>query len=428
MIGAASAFLCSEDTFFSILSLTSELAVFRRLQMIKDYILKEKDYIIEKRRWLHMHPELSLKEFETASLIERELDSFGIPHERVGETGVYGWIDGKKTSASEDRRCIALRSDIDALPMEDLTENDYASTVKGVCHSCGHDGHTATLLAAARILKEMESEFSGRIKLFFQQAEEVCGGGRQFVAAGLMDDVQRVYGAHVSPRIDSGKVSLTPGPVNACSDHFRIIVHGKSSHAATPDLGIDALYIASQIVVALQTIVARSTSPLDTVVVGVGMMQSGTAYNIVADTAQLDGTVRAFDPGSREHTAERIREIAEASAAMYGASIEFTYERHADPLINDPTVVSEVTNVTEKLIAPENIIHDMEKSLSADDFAEYLQKAPGMYAYVGTRNVKKDPETATPYHNGHFNIDEDALLLSCNIYVDYALAFLNKEI
>ena len=129
--------------------------------MIKDYILKEKDYIIEKRRWLHMHPELSLKEFETASLIERELDSFGIPHERVGETGVYGWIDGKKTSASEDRRCIALRSDIDALPMEDLTENDYASTVKGVCHSCGHDGHTATLLAAARILKEMESEFSG---------------------------------------------------------------------------------------------------------------------------------------------------------------------------------------------------------------------------------------------------------------------------
>ena len=394
--------------------------------MLKDYILKEKDYIIEKRRWLHRHPELSMKEFETAALIEKELDSFGIPHERVGETGVHAWIDGKLPA--EGHRCIALRSDIDALPMQDLTDNAYTSEVDGVCHACGHDGHTATLLAAAKVLKEKEAEFSGRVKLFFQQGEEVCGGGRLFVEAGLMDDVDRVYGAHVSPYIDAGCISLTPGPVNACSDHFRIIVHGRSSHAATPELGIDALYIASQIVVNLQSVVARSTSPLDTVVVGVGRMESGTAYNIVAETATLDGTVRAFDPASREHTAERIREIAKGTAAMYGAETEFIYERHADPLINDPSVVDEVTQVTEQLIPADHIIHDMKKSLSADDFAAYLTKAPGMYGYVGTRSIKKDPETGTPYHNGHFNIDEEALLLSCNVYVDYALAYLNNDI
>ena len=399
-----------------------------RLHMLKDYILKEKDYIIEKRRWLHMHPELSMKEFETAALIERELDSFGIPHERVGDTGVHAWIDGKGSASvvpAGGHRCIALRSDIDALPMQDLTENAYASTVDGACHACGHDGHTATLLAAAKVLKEKEAEFSGKVRLFFQQGEEVCGGGRLFVEAGLMDDVDRVYGAHVSPYIDAGCISLTPGPVNACSDHFRIIVHGRSSHAATPELGIDALYIASQIVVSLQTVVARSTSPLDTVVVGVGKLESGTAYNIVAEKATLDGTVRAFDPASREHTAERIREIAQGTAAMYGAGIEFIYERHADPLINDSAVVDEVTKVTEQLIPADHIIHDMKKSLSADDFAAYLTKAPGMYGYVGTRNIEKDPETGTPYHNGHFNIDEEALLLSCNVYVDYALAYLN---
>ncbi len=418
--------------------------------MLKDYILKEKDYIIEKRRWLHMHPELSMKEFETAALIERELDSFGIPHERVGDTGVHAWIDGKspaseatdttKASAtdaearpdgshtSKGYRCIALRSDIDALPMQDLTENAYTSTVDGACHACGHDGHTATLLAAAKVLKEKQAEFSGKIRLFFQQGEEVCGGGRLFVEAGLMDDVDRVYGAHVSPYIDAGCISLTPGPVNACSDHFRIIVHGRSSHAATPELGIDALYIASQIVVSLQTVVARSTSPLDTVVVGVGKLESGTAYNIVAEKATLDGTVRAFDPASREHTAERIREIAQGTAAMYGAEVEFIYERHADPLINDSKVVDEVTQVTKQLIPADHIIHDMKKSLSADDFAAYLTKAPGMYGYVGTRNIEKDPETGTPYHNGHFNIDEEALLLSCNVYVDYALAYLNDDL
>ena len=389
--------------------------------MLKDYVLKEREYIIEKRRYLHSHPELSMKEYNTAKLIEAELDSFGIPHERVGETGVYGWIDGRKEPAKEKPVCVALRADIDALPMQDLKDCEYRSLYDGACHSCGHDGHTATLLAAAKILKEKEAEFSGRIKLFFQQGEEVCGGGHLFVEAGLMDDVDRVYGAHVSPRIDSGKVSLTPGPVNAACDYFKITVLGKSAHVATPDKGVDALYIASQIVVALQSVISRNTSPLDTVVLGVGKLNCGTAYNIVADKAVLEGTTRTFTPETRERTNRRVEEIAESTAAMYGASVEIEFENHALALINDADAVREVTDTARKLVSEDQIINNMEKSLSADDFAAYLTKAKGMYAYVGTRNVKKDPNTATPYHNGSFDIDEEALLLSCNIYVDYAL-------
>ena len=389
--------------------------------MLKDYVLKEREYIIEKRRYLHSHPELSMKEYNTAKLIEAELDSFGIPHERVGETGVYGWIDGRKEPAKEKPACVALRADIDALPMQDLKDCEYRSLYDGACHSCGHDGHTATLLAAAKILKEKEAEFSGRSKLFFQQGEEVCGGGHLFVEAGLMDDVDRVYGAHVSPRIDSGKVSLTPGPVNAACDYFKITVLGKSAHVATPDKGVDALYIASQIVVALQSVISRNTSPLDTVVLGVGKLNCGTAYNIVADKAVLEGTTRTFTPETRERTNRRVQEIAESTAAMYGASVEIEFENHALALINDADAVREVTDTARKLVSEDQIINNMEKSLSADDFAAYLTKAKGMYAYIGTRNVKKDPNTATPYHNGSFDIDEEALLLSCNIYVDYAL-------
>ncbi|HIU87432.1 MAG TPA: amidohydrolase [Candidatus Avilachnospira avistercoris] len=394
--------------------------------MLKDYVLKEHDYIIETRRYLHSHPELSMKEYETAAFIERELDRFGIAHERVGETGVYGWIDGKAEKGSGRALCVALRADIDALPMQDLKSScPYRSQHEGICHSCGHDGHTATLLAAAKILKEKEQDFCGRIKLFFQQGEEVCGGARLFVEAGLMDDVDRVYSAHVSPRIESGYISLTPGPVNAACDYFKITVLGKSAHVATPDQGVDALYIASQIVVALQSVISRNTSPLDTVVLGVGKLNCGTAYNIVADKAVLEGTTRTFGTESRERTNRRVREIAEATASMYGASVEIEFENHALAVINDEEAVSEVSEVTKELIPEDHIISNMDKSLSADDVAFYIAKAKGMYAYVGTKNVAKDPNTETPYHNGSFDIDEEALLLSCNIYVDYALRCLN---
>ena len=390
---------------------------------VKPYVLAEKAYLTDLRRHFHAHPEVSLQEYETCKKIEGELDSMGIPHKRIGETGVYGWIDGKKAG---DGVTVALRADIDALAMEDLKEVPYHSQNAGVCHACGHDAHTATLLTAAKILKAKENEFSGQVRLFFQQAEEIGQGARQFVQAGLLDGVTRVFGAHVTSHLDSGKISLTAGPQNASCDYFKIQIHGKGAHVSTPQLGVDALYIASQIVVQLQTIVSRNTDPLETVVVGVGKLQAGTQYNIVAEHAVLEGTTRSFLPEVRKFTNDRVVRIAKETAALYGAEAEVEFLDFAAPLVNDAKAVEDVTAVTAEFLPREDIISDFQKALGADDFADYLAVTRGMYAFVGTRN-SKDPHTAVAHHHGLFDVDEEALLISCNVYVDYALWVLNEK-
>ena len=390
---------------------------------VKPYVLAEKAYLTDLRRHFHAHPEVSLQEYETCKKIEGELDSMGIPHKRIGETGVYGWIDGKKAG---DGVTVALRADIDALAMEDLKEVPYHSQNAGVCHACGHDAHTATLLTAAKILKAKENEFSGQVRLFFQQAEEIGQGARQFVQAGLLDGVTRVFGAHVTSHLDSGKISLTAGPQNASCDYFKIQIHGKGAHVSTPQLGVDALYIASQIVVQLQTIVSRNTDPLETVVVGVGKLQAGTQYNIVAEHAVLEGTTRSFLPEVRKFTNDCVVRIAKETAALYGAEAEVEFLDFAAPLVNDAKAVEEVTAVTAEFLPREDIISDFQKALGADDFADYLAVTRGMYAFVGTRN-SKDPHTAVAHHHGLFDVDEEALLISCNVYVDYALWVLNEK-
>lgn len=395
---------------------------------LKDYVLEQKEYLTSMRQYFHAHPEVSLQEYHTCERIEKELDLAGIPHRRVGETGVYAWIDGKKETADQKKasRIMVLRADIDALAMEDLKTVPYHSENPGVCHACGHDAHAATLLTAARILKSKKAEFSGQIRLFFQQAEEIGAGARLFVQDGLLDGAARVFGAHVSSRLESGKIALTAGPQNASCDYFKIKVTGRGAHVSTPHLGIDAAYVASQIVVNLQSIVARSTNPLETVVVGVGVVRAGTQYNIVAEHAEIEGTTRSFLPEVREFTNRRVREIAEQTARMYGAEAEVEFKDFAAPLINDVQAVKEVTAVTEQLICREQIVSDYEKALGADDFADYLAVTRGMYAFVGTHSEKK-PGSGVAHHHGLFDLDEEALLLSCNVYVDYALWVMEAE-
>lgn len=395
---------------------------------LKDYVLEQKEYLTSMRQYFHAHPEVSLQEYHTCERIEKELDLAGIPHRRVGETGVYAWIDGKKETADQKKasRIMVLRADIDALAMEDLKTVPYHSENPGVCHACGHDAHAATLLTAARILKSKEAEFSGQLRLFFQQAEEIGAGARLFVQDGLLDGAARVFGAHVSSRLESGKIALTAGPQNASCDYFKIKVTGRGAHVSTPHLGIDAAYVASQIVVNLQSIVARSTNPLETVVVGVGVVRAGTQYNIVAEHAEIEGTTRSFLPEVREFTNRRVREIAEQTARMYGAEAEVEFKDFAAPLINDMQAVKEVTAVTEQLICREQIVSDYEKALGADDFADYLAVTRGMYAFVGTHSEKK-PGSGVAHHHGLFDLDEEALLLSCNVYVDYALWVMEAE-
>jgi len=273
---------------------------------IKDYVLKEKDYIISLRREFHKYPEVSLKEYKTAKKIEEELDKLNIPHKRIGDTGVLGLIKGANSSG----KVIALRADIDGLKVPDGKEVEYKSQNEGYHHACGHDGHTASLLGAAKILKERENELNGEVRLFFQQAEEIGQGAKIFIKEGALDGVEEIFGAHVSSHLDIGKVSVTSGPIAASCDYFKIKVKGKGGHVSVPHLSIDALYIASQIIINLQSIVSRQTDPVDTVVVGVGVISGGTIYNAVAEEVVLEGTTRTFSFETREKTNKRLEKIA----------------------------------------------------------------------------------------------------------------------
>ena len=386
-------------------------------------VLAQKDYIVGMRRYFHAHPEVSLKEFQTSARIEEELDKVGIEHTRVGETGVYARVVGKKVGEGKTK-IVALRADMDALGMEDLKNCEYSSQNPGFCHACGHDGHTATLLAAARILKSMENDFAGEVRFFFQQAEEIGQGARQFVAAGLLEGVDRIYGQHVTNTLNVGQVGVVAGPLNASCDFFRIEVKGKGAHVSMPHKGVDALYVASQIVVAVQSIVARSTDPMESAVVGIGKAWAGTQYNIVAEEAVLEGTVRTFLPEVREATNRRLTDIVEKTAEMLGAKASIVIKNYSNPLINDADATKEAKLVAQEIVGAENIITDYPKSMMAEDFADYLPYACGTFVYFGTRSSK--PGTEYSNHNGHFDIDEEGLLVSCSLYVNYALFVLNE--
>lgn len=384
--------------------------------MLDQYVLNEKDYIISLRRYFHKHPEESLCEFKTAEKIEEELDKLNISHRRVGKTGVLGIIKGKKDS----HKVIALRADIDGLKVRDLKDVDYKSENEGFMHACGHDGHTASLLGAAKILKSKEELFGGEIRLLFQQAEEIGHGARIFINEGCLKDVDKILGFHVSSDIPVGKVAVSYGASFASCDYFKIRVKGKSAHVSRPHLSVDALYIASQIVVNIQSIVSRQTDPINSVLVGIGTLKAGTIYNAVAEDAVLEGTTRAFSKESRDKTNNEILRISKGIGDVYGAEIEVEFKDYASPLINDKSVTDDVKSVVENVVGNSNIITDYPKALGADDFAEYLLKVPGTYLRIGTRN-EDNKSTCMPHHNGQFDIDEEALLIGTNIEVEFAI-------
>lgn len=388
---------------------------------IKDYVIKERDYITSLRREFHKHPEVGLKEYETAKRIEDELDKLNIPHKRIGETGVLGIIKGGNSS----NKVIAIRADIDGLKVPDDKDVEYKSQNDGYHHACGHDAHTASLLGTAKILKEREKELNGEVRLFFQQAEEIGQGAKIFIKEGALDGVEEIIGAHVSSHLDVGKVSVTSGPISASCDYFKIVVKGRGGHVSTPHLSIDALYVASQIVVNLQSIVSRQTDPVDTVVVGVGVISGGTIYNAVAEEVVLEGTTRTFTLESRERTNNNVEKIAKNIGEIYGAEVTVEFKDYASPLINDERVTKEVEVIANSILGKENVITNYPKSLGADDFAEFLLEVPGTYINVGTRN-SYNSNTSVEHHNHLFDIDEEGLLITTNIEVDYVLNKLGK--
>lgn len=293
-----------------------------------------RDELIALRREFHRAPELGLHEYHTAARIERELDRCGIPHERVGETAVVGHLTGNGNGSG----LVVLRADIDALPIQETNDVPYRSQTPGMMHACGHDAHTTCLLGAAKVLSAHRADFGGEVRFLFQPAEEIGQGARPLIAAGMLDGAQRVFGLHTASDLPAGTVGVKPGANNAGVDHFIIRIHGKSAHVSTPQLGVDALYIASELVVALQSIVTRMTSPVEPVLIGVGKLNAGTAYNAVAETAVLEGTTRMFSPESRAHLCETINAAAAHISALYGGTAEVEWDDFATPLTNDAGV------------------------------------------------------------------------------------------
>ncbi len=375
-------------------------------------IAENSAYVIDLRRYFHMHPENSGEEFQTALKIEEELDKMGIAHHRFGGTGIIAELKGQQSS----NQTILLRADIDALPMQDEKTCEYASQTQGIMHACGHDAHTASLLLAAKVLKLTETDWNGNVKLVFQPAEEIGHGALQLINANEVKNVDAVFSLHVDSGLDSGLIGVRSGPMMASCDSFDITVTGRSGHVSVPHLSVDALYTACSIVTQLQSIVSRKVDPIESAVVGVGVLQSGTSYNIVADNAFIQGTTRAFTHATRKLLNESVTRIAENTAAANGASVKITFKDANAPLINDPEWTRRMVNACSSEFGEETIQSNVPQSLGADDFAELLALRPGVYMRVGSRN-SSDPNTGVSHHHPLFDIDETSLARAAKLFI-----------
>ncbi|XBH21905.1 amidohydrolase [Jonesiaceae bacterium BS-20] len=400
--------------------LQSQTSVSQLQETLTLQIAQSADALTALRRELHQHAELALQEFQTALIIERELDALGIPHVRVGETGVLGTITGKIPSD----RVIALRADIDGLPVQEIGDVPYRSLTDGVMHACGHDSHVASLLGAARALTQNVDQLHGEVRLIFQPAEETGFGAKDFITAGALKGAQRVFGLHAAADLPIGTISVTPNINMAAVDHVQVEVQGKGAHVSRPHQGSDALYIASHIVVGLQALVARRTSPVEPVILGIGKLHSGTAYNSVAETAVLEGTTRTVSHESRAQARADIDRLANNVAQTYGGSVKVTWRDVTPPVINPPEVTNEVLAIAASLGSHITVINNRGLSLGGDNFAEFQLELPGVYAFVGTRNPAI-PNSTSSHHNGRFDIDEAALPIAALLYASYALWWVN---
>ena len=385
---------------------------------IHPLIEQDREYITALRRWFHSHPELSMKEYNTAARIEEELSALGIPTRRVGETGVLGVLKGRKGPG----RRVVLRADTDALPIQDEKTVPYASQCPGVMHACGHDAHTAALLGAARALKKLEDSLSGEIGFVFQPGEEYGKGAVLFLQDGALEGADRSFGVHMQSNLPVGQVAMNLGAENASVDHFTIRIHGRSAHVSTPELGADALYAAAQTVTALQGIVGRLKNPTDPALIGVGVLRSGEGYNIVAREAVIEGTVRCFSEQTRAMLNAKIADTARSIAALYNTTAEVENESFTRALINDAGVYAEAAPVIERVVGKGNLV-PKELSLGGDDMAEIIAAVPGVYAFVGSGSDAV-PGSRLAHHTPGFDIDERCLPIAAGLYVESALSWL----
>jgi len=358
------------------------------------------------RRHFHKNPELSFKEFETADFIAAKLNELGIPfEEKVAQTGIVALIKGK----DPDRKTIALRADMDALPISEKNRNEYCSIKEGVMHACGHDAHMASLLGAAKILNEINDEFEGTIKLIFQPSEESYpGGAKVMIEEGVLEDPAPViiYGQHVFPELEVGCVGMRPGKYMASTDEVFITVKGKGGHAAIPDKVIDPVLISAHIVIALQQIVSRKSSPVMPTVVSFGKISSDGKTNVIPDEVKLEGIIRTFDENWRSRIKDEIKKIACGIAESMGASCDVFIDQGYPAVVNDEALSSRSWDYAIEYLGNEKV-KELDMRMTAEDFSYYAQKIPACFFRLGTRNESKG--ITSNLHSATFDIDETSL-------------------
>ena len=362
--------------------------------------------MIRTRRVIHQHPELAYHEVETSKLVAKRLESLGIEVKRgVGGTGVLGVLKGGRTG-----RVVALRADMDGLPIQETSDVAFRSRIDGAMHACGHDTHVAMLLGAARLLSEHRKELHGTVKFLFQPAEEHGGkgGAMPMIKDGAMNDpkVDFVFGLHIEATRRSGEFGVREGAIAAAPDTFKVKILGKGGHGSAPHETIDPIYVAAHVILALQGVSARMIDPVRPFVITVGAVHSGTKENIIPDVATLDGTIRTLDEATRKLAKKKVEEVAKGVCRTFGASAEVEFEEDAYPVtVNDPQATEKVAAILRKI--PGTRVKRVEAMLGGEDFSRFLQKAPGTFYFLGSRNPEKG--CVYPNHSSKFKVDEDVL-------------------
>lgn len=383
-------------------------------------ILADAATVAALRRDIHAHPELCFEEVRTADLIAKALTDWGIPvHRGLGKTGVVGIV---KNGSSN--RAVGLRADIDALPMTEHNKFAHASRHPGKMHACGHDGHTAMLLAAAKHLAKHRN-FDGTVYLIFQPAEEGGGGAREMIRDGLFDHfpMEAVFGAHNWPGMQVGQFALRTGPMMASSNEFRITIRGKGSHAALPHMGVDPVPVACQMVQAFQTIVTRNKRPIDTAVISVTMIHTGEATNVVPDSCEIQGTVRTFTTEVLDLIERRMQQIAESTCAAFEAECVFEFHRNYPPTVNHPAETAFARELLGEVVGAQNVL-EFEPTMGAEDFSYFLQAKPGCYFMIGNgdgahREAGHGLGPCT-LHNPNYDFNDELIPLGATAWVRMA--------
>lgn len=378
---------------------------------MKEYINSIKDEIIRFRRTIHANPELSYEEKQTSNFIAQELDAMGVSYERQKDNyGIVAYFKAKNPA-----RTLAFRADMDALPLNEETNECYSSKIDKCMHACGHDAHTAILLGLAKTLKHYENELKNDILLVFQPAEEASpkGGAKAIIESGALDNIDEIYGLHVWPEAKAGEVMVKKGAMMANSDHFYVNIKGRSSHAAEPHKGIDSLVAASNWVSNVQAFVSRGLDPFDNAVLTIGTFNSGVRYNVVSELSKIEGTCRTFSAKTRNYLEKSLKESLVGLDATYGTTSTLDYQRGYPALINNDEAVENIINAVNKSGA--KLIYKEFASTGAEDFAFYLEKYKGAFFFLGTGY-----EGCYPLHHSKFNIDENILQIGVLVFANLA--------